>query len=80
MFAQRESMQDYRELDCPVLLLTAANGAPPAIAAAPLLEELLPRARRIEIADAAHMVIASHANEVAGYISAHASDCFTERS
>ena len=79
MFAQRESMRDYRELDCPVLLLMAANGAPPAIAAAPLLEQLLPRSRRIEIAESAHMVIASHASEVAGHIFAHAAECFAER-
>ncbi len=79
MFAQQEALQDYRGLGCPVLLMTAENGAPPAVASAPLLEELLPNPLRIEIADSEHLLIATHASEVAGYISTHVADCFAKR-
>jgi pimeloyl-ACP methyl ester carboxylesterase len=71
MFGFRAPLSDYAKLDLPVLLIHGDRSHPSLHRIASLLAATIPNAKLEKIADASHLLIGTHPQEIAALIAAH---------
>jgi len=71
MYGMNWPMADYAAIACPVLVVRGANSHPVARRIAEILAGICPHGRLADIPGASHLMIGTHAREVAALIAGH---------
>ena len=71
MYGMNRPMADYAAIACPVLVVRGANSHPVARRIAEILAGICPHGRLADIPGASHLMIGTHAREVAALIAEH---------